>query len=94
MMVPIVAGPLSSAQVMVDATHVFAPADHLTDEAFERIDRNSVGILERRLDNLHWRNQADIQGRSEDRMKQKRFVRIDRVFVVSKIRKTVFQKIA
>ena len=45
---------LPASEVQVNTAHVFPPADHLSQEAFQRIQRYAVRILQGLLHNFSW----------------------------------------
>ena len=82
---PVVAIADLHAAVAIDPAHELAPADHLADEAFQRVERHFALHRERLVDDVLRIEQADVEHGRDRRMVDGRVLGADRVFVNAKV---------
>ena len=90
--VPVVASSLRSADMQVDHSNKLAPTDNLSNESFDGIERVGIDESERSIDDLFWRQESDIQHWRQNTVKKKSLLAIDRIFIVSKRRKSILEE--
>jgi hypothetical protein len=80
----------------VDAAHIFAPADDLAHETFDRIERRITRLIRRDgcIHALHGTQQLEVECRGEERVIEERLTIPHRILVAPEVRQTMLHEVA